>query len=347
MGRQFVCCPLFDTFHLTERNLGMKIAIYGYGNLGRGVECAVQQNADAELFGVFTRRDPAAVKTLTGAPVYAADSIYDFKDKIDLLIICGGSATDLPKMTPALAKAFNVIDSFDTHANIPDHYAAVDAAAKDSGHIALISAGWDPGLFSLNRLYASAILPDGKDYTFWGRGVSQGHSDAVRRIPGVLDARQYTVPVPAALDAVRSGSMPELSTREKHTREVFVVAKDGADKAGIETAIKTMPNYFSDYDTTVNFISADEMKAKHTELPHGGFVIRTGRTGLKKEHTHTIEYALTLDSNPEFTSSVLVACARALCRMAARGDTGCKTVFDIAPADLSALDRETVIATML
>ena len=347
MGRHFFCCPLFDTTPREKGCYDMKLAIYGYGNLGRGVECAVQQNADAELFGVFTRRDPATVKTLTGAPVYAADSIYDYKDEIDLLIICGGSATDLPKMTPALAKAFNVIDSFDTHANIPAHYAAVDAAAKESGHIALISAGWDPGLFSLNRLYASSILPDGKDYTFWGRGVSQGHSDAVRRIPGVLDARQYTVPVPAALDAVRSGSMPELSTREKHTREVFVVADEGADKAAIETAIKTMPNYFSDYDTTVTFISAEEMKANHARLPHGGFVIRTGKTGLNKENTHTIEYALTLDSNPEFTSSVLVACARALCRMAARGNTGCKTVFDIAPVDLSPLDRETVIAKML
>ena len=325
----------------------MKLAIYGYGNLGRGVESAVRQNADMELFGVFTRRDPATVKTLTGAPVYAADSIFDYKDEIDLVIICGGSATDLPKMTPALAAQFNVIDSFDTHANIPQHYAAVDAAAKESGHIALISAGWDPGLFSLNRLYASSILPDGRDYTFWGRGVSQGHSDAVRRIPGVKDARQYTVPVPAALDAVRSGAMPELTTREKHTREVFVVAEDGADKIAIETAIKTMPNYFSDYDTTVTFISDEEMKANHAELPHGGFVIRTGKTGLRGEHTHTIEYALTLDSNPEFTSSVLVACARALGRKFSRGETGCKTVFDIAPADLSPLDRADIIKSML
>ena len=325
----------------------MKLAIYGYGNLGRGVECAVRQNDDMELFGIFTRRNPSTVKTLTGAPVYAADSIADYKDDIDLVIICGGSATDLPKMTPALAAQFNVIDSFDTHANIPQHYAAVDAAAKESGHIALISAGWDPGLFSLNRLYASAILPEGKDYTFWGRGVSQGHSDAVRRIPGVVDARQYTVPVPAALEAVRSGSMPELTTREKHTREVFVVAQEGADKAAIETAIKTMPNYFSDYDTTVTFISAEEMKANHAALPHGGFVIRTGKTGLNKDRVHTIEYSLKLDSNPEFTSSVLVACARALGRMAGRGDTGCKTVFDIAPVDLSPLDREAVIAKML
>ncbi len=325
----------------------MKIAIYGYGNLGRGVECAIRQNDDMELFGVFTRRDPATLKTLTGAAVFAADSIEQYKDEIDLVIICGGSATDLPKMTPRLAETFNVIDSFDTHANIPTHYAAVDAAAAKSGHIALISAGWDPGLFSLNRLYAGSILPDGADYTFWGRGVSQGHSDAVRRIDGVKDARQYTVPVPAALDKVRSGSMPTLSTREKHTRECFVVAEDGADKAAIETAIKTMPNYFSDYDTTVTFITEEEMQKNHAALPHGGFVIRTGKTGLNGEHTHTIEYSLKLDSNPEFTASVLVACARALCKMKARGDSGCKTVFDIAPADLSPKSREEIIAKML
>ena len=318
----------------------MKLAIYGYGNLGRGVECAVQQNADAELVGVFTRRDPASVKTLTGVPVYAADTVTDYKDQIDVLIICGGSATDLPKMTPALAKDFNVIDSFDTHANISAHFAAVDAAAKENGNIALISAGWDPGLFSLNRLYASAVLPDGKDYTFWGRGVSQGHSDAIRRIDGVLDARQYTVPIPAALDAVRSGSMPELSTREKHLRECYVVAAEGADKARIEREIKEMPNYFSDYDTTVTFITTEEMLRDHAALPHGGFVIRTGKIGLQKDHTATIEYSLRLDSNPEFTSSVLVACARAILKMRGRGDTGCKTVFDIAPADLSPLSGD-------
>ncbi len=325
----------------------MKLAIYGYGNLGRGVECAVQQNADAELVGVFTRRDPASVKTLTGVPVYAANTVTDYKDQIDVLIICGGSATDLPKMTPALAKDFNVIDSFDTHANISAHFAAVDAAAKDGGNIALISAGWDPGLFSLNRLYASAVLPEGKDYTFWGRGVSQGHSDAIRRIDGVLDARQYTVPIPAALDAVRSGSMPELSTREKHLRECYVVAAEGADKARIEREIKEMPNYFSDYDTTVTFMTTEEMLRDHAALPHGGFVIRTGKIGLQKDHTATIEYSLRLDSNPEFTSSVLVACARAILKMRGRGDTGCKTVFDLAPADLSPLSGDELRAHLL
>ena len=325
----------------------MKLAIYGYGNLGRGVECAVRQNDDAELVAVFTRRDPLAVKTLTGVPVYAADTVAQFKDKIDVLIICGGSATDLPKMTPMLAKDFNVIDSFDTHANISAHFAAVDAAAGESGHIALISAGWDPGLFSLNRLYASAVLPEGKDYTFWGRGVSQGHSDAIRRIDGVLDARQYTVPIPTALDAVRAGTMPELSTREKHLRECYVVAAEGADKARIEREIKEMPNYFSDYDTTVTFITTEEMLRDHAALPHGGFVIRTGKIGLQRDHTATIEYSLRLDSNPEFTSSVLVACARALLKMRARGNTGCKTVFDIAPADLSPLSAEELRAHLL
>ncbi len=325
----------------------MKLAIYGYGNLGRGVECAVRQNDDAELVGVFTRRDPATVKTLTGVPVYAADTVAQYKDQIDVLIICGGSATDLPKMTPMLAKDFNVIDSFDTHANISAHFAAVDAAAGESGHIALISAGWDPGLFSLNRLYASAVLPEGKDYTFWGRGVSQGHSDAIRRIDGVLDARQYTVPIPAALDAVRAGTMPELTTREKHLRECYVVAAEGADKARIEREIKEMPNYFSDYDTTVTFITTEEMLRDHAALPHGGFVIRTGKIGLQRDHTATIEYSLRLDSNPEFTSSVLVACARALLKMRARGNTGCKTVFDIAPADLSALSAEELRAHLL
>ena len=325
----------------------MKLAIYGYGNLGRGVECAVRQNDDAELVAVFTRRDPASVQTLTGVPVYAADAVTQFKDKIDVLIICGGSATDLPKMTPALAKDFNVIDSFDTHAKIADHFAAVDKAAKENGNIALISAGWDPGLFSLNRLYASAVLPEGKDYTFWGRGVSQGHSDAIRRIDGVLDARQYTVPIPAALDAVRAGTMPELSTREKHLRECYVVAAEGADKARIEREIKEMPNYFSDYDTTVTFITTEEMLRDHAALPHGGFVIRTGKIGLQRDHTATIEYSLRLDSNPEFTSSVLVACARALLKMKSRGETGCKTVFDIAPADLSALSGEELRAHLL
>lgn len=325
----------------------MKIAIYGYGNLGKGVECAVKQNPDVELTGVFTRRDPAAVKTLTGVPVYSADDILSYKNSIDVLIICGGSATDLPKMTPYLAKYFNVVDSFDTHAKIPLHFANVDEAAKESGHTALISAGWDPGMFSLNRLYASAILPDGKDYTFWGRGVSQGHSDAVRRIEGVLDARQYTVPVPAALEAVRNGENPELTTRQKHTRECYVVAAEGADKARIENEIKSMPNYFSDYDTTVTFISMEEMKEKHSALPHGGCVIRTGKTGLEGECTHVIEYSLKLDSNPQFTSSALVAFARAVYKMHCRGMHGCNTVFDIAPADLSAMSGEDLRAHML
>lgn len=315
----------------------MKIALYGYGNLARGIECAVLQNPDAELVGVFTRRDPASVATLTGVPVYSSDSILDFEDKIDVLVICGGSATDLPKMTPSLASHFNVVDSFDTHASIPSHFDNVNAAAKESGHLALISAGWDPGMFSINRLYASAILPEGADYTFWGRGVSQGHSDAIRRIDGVLDARQYTVPIEDAMARVRAGSNPELTTREKHLRECYVVAAEGADKARIENEIKTMPNYFADYDTTVTFISAEEMKANHSELPHGGSVIRTGVTGRSKEHTHVIEYSLKLDSNPEFTGSALLAFARAVSRKHQKGETGCITVFDIAPAELSPL----------
>ena len=325
----------------------MKLAIYGYGNIGRGVEAAVRLNPDMTLTGVYTRRDPSSVKTKTGVPVYAAADILKHKDEIDVLMICGGSATDLPELTPMLAKDFNVVDSFDTHARIPEHFANVDAAAKAGGHTALISGGWDPGMFSLNRLYANAILPQGSDYTFWGRGVSQGHSDAVRRIPGVADARQYTVPVPEALEAVRAGKCPELTTRQKHTREVYVVAKEGADKAAIEKAIKTMPNYFDEYDTTVTFITAEEMARDHSELPHGGFVIRSGVSGLNKEHTHTIEYRLTLDSNPEFTALVLVALARAVGRHAARGDWGCKTVFDLAPADLSPLSAEELRAHML
>jgi len=324
----------------------MKIAIYGYGNLGRGVEAAVKYHADCELVAVFTRRDPASVKT-AGAPVYSADDILGFKDKIDVLILCGGSATDLPKMTHTLAEHFNVIDSYDTHAAIPEHFARVDKAAQVSGHIAMISGGWDPGLFSIARLYASSVLPEGKDYTFWGRGVSQGHSDAIRRIEGVLDARQYTVPVPEALESVRSGECPELTTRQKHTRECYVVAKEGADLARIESEIKNMPNYFADYDTTVTFISLDELKEKHSALPHGGSVIRSGRTGLSGEHSHTVEFSLALDSNPEFTSSVLVACARAIDRMHKRGLCGCKTIFDIAPADLSPLSPEELRAHML
>ena len=324
----------------------MKIGIYGYGNLGRGVEAAMKYHTDCELVAVFTRRDPATVKT-AGTPVYSADSILDFKDKIDVLILCGGSATDLPKMTHTLAEHFNVVDSYDTHATIPAHFARVDEAAEKSGHIAMISGGWDPGLFSIARLYASSVLPEGKDYTFWGRGVSQGHSDAIRRIEGVLDARQYTVPVPEALDAVRSGSMPELTTRQKHTRECYVVAEEGADLARIESEIKNMPNYFADYDTTVTFITLDELRANHSALPHGGSVIRSGKTGLSGEHNHTVEFSLALDSNPEFTSSVLVACARAIDRMYRRGMTGCKTIFDIAPADLSPLSPEELRAKML
>ena len=318
----------------------MKIGIYGYGNLGRGVEAALRQNTDMEIVGVFSRRDPAKVKTVTGIPVYSASLAEDFATEIDVMIICGGSATDLPEMTPMLAKHFNVMDSFDTHARIPEHFANVDAAAKAAGHTALISAGWDPGLFSLARLYMNTVLPEGKDYTFWGRGVSQGHSDAIRRIPGVADARQYTVPVPSALESARSGENPDLSTRQKHTRECYVVAEEGADRAKIEQQIKEMPNYFADYDTTVTFITAEEMKRDHAELPHGGQVIRSGATGEGGKHKHVMEFSLKLDSNPEFTASVLVACARAVGRMNGRGDFGCKTLFDVAPADLSPLTPE-------
>ena len=318
----------------------MKIAIYGYGNLGRGVECAVKYHGDMELIGVFTRRDPATVKTVSGAPVYHIDRISEFKGEIDALILCGGSATDLPEMTPALARDFNVVDSFDTHAKIPEHFARVDAAAKESGHTALISAGWDPGLFSILRTYSLAVLPNGKDYTFWGRGVSQGHSDAIRRIDGVLDARQYTVPVESAIGAVMSGECPEFTTREKHKRECYVVAAEGADKARIEQEIKTMPNYFADYDTTVTFVSLEELKENHRGLPHGGHVIRNGSTGFNGENTHTIDFSLRLDSNPEFTSSVLVAYARAINRMHQRGDYGCKTVLDVAPSDLTEMTNE-------
>ncbi len=325
----------------------MKIAIYGYGNLGRGVECAVNTAEDMELFGVFTRRAPETVKTVSGAAVYHVDDILNYKNDIDAVIICGGSATDLPEMTPSLAKHFNVIDSFDTHAKIPEHFENVDNAATESQHTALISGGWDPGMFSLNRLYASAVLPCGKDYTFWGKGVSQGHSDAIRRIDGVKDAKQYTVPIDAALDAVRSGSAPELTTREKHLRECFVVAEENADLARIENEIKTMPNYFADYDTIVHFISQEELDRDHAGIPHGGFVIRTGKTGVNGENNHVIEYSLKLDSNPEFTASVIVAYARAVGKLYARGDYGCKTVFDIAPADLSPLSAEEIRKTML
>jgi len=318
----------------------MKIAIYGYGNLGRGVEAAVRQNPDTELIGVFTRRDPASVHTVTGVPVYAAESVLDYIAEIDVIIICGGSASDLPVMTPMLAKHFNVVDSFDTHAKVPEHFANVDQAAMTTAHTALISAGWDPGLFSLARLYMNSVLPEGRDYTFWGRGVSQGHSDAIRRIAGVKDARQYTVPVPQALEMVRNGENPDLSTRQKHTRECYVVAEEGADKALIEKQIKEMPNYFADYDTTVTFITAEEMKKNHGELPHGGLVLRSGATGEGGKHRHMMEFSLKLDSNPEFTAGVLVACARATARMNGRGIFGCKTLFDVAPADLSMLTPE-------
>ncbi len=317
----------------------IKIGILGYGNLGKGVECAIKHNPDMELKAVFTRRDPSTLSILTeDAKVYSVADAPAMKDEIDVLIICGGSATDLPKQTPEMAKYFNVIDSFDTHAKIPEHFEAVDKAAKESGHIGLISVGWDPGMFSLNRLYANAILPGGKDYTFWGKGVSQGHSDAIRRIAGVKDARQYTIPVESALEAVRSGSEPDLTTRQKHTRECFVVAEEGADLKKIEEEIVTMPNYFSDYDTTVHFISEEELLRDHAGIPHGGFVIRTGKTGWNNENSHVIEYSLKLDSNPEFTSSVLAAYARAAYRLRNEGQTGCKTVFDIAPAYLAAED---------
>ena len=319
----------------------IKIGIFGYGNLGRGIESAIRQNPDMELAAVFTRRDPSNLKINTeGAQVASASDVVLYKDKIDVMILCGGSATDLPVQTPELAKLFNVVDSFDTHAKIPEHYENVDSAAKEGGNVAMISVGWDPGMFSLNRLYASAVLPEGEDYTFWGKGVSQGHSDAIRRIEGVLDAKQYTIPIDAALEAVRSGSAPVLTTREKHTRECFVVAAEDADKARIEKEIKEMPNYFADYDTTVHFITAEEMKRDHSGIPHGGFVIRTGKTGFNKEHNHVIEYSLKLDSNPEFTSSVIAAYARATYRLAQAGNCGCKTVFDIPPALLSMKSAE-------
>ena len=328
--------------------MNIRIGILGYGNLGRGVECAIKQNPDMSLAAVFTRRDPAGVKIQTeGVPVCRIEDAAEWKDKIDVLILCGGSATDLPEQTPQFARMFNVIDSFDTHARIPEHYASVDAAAKEGNKVGIISVGWDPGMFSLNRLYANAILPDGKDYTFWGKGVSQGHSDAIRRVPGVKDAKQYTIPVDAALEAVRNGENPELTTRQKHTRECFVVLEEGADAAKVEKEIKTMPNYFSDYDTTVHFISEEELKANHSGIPHGGFVLRSGKTGWNNEHNHLIEYSLKLDSNPEFTSSVLVAYARAAYRLASEGQCGCKTVFDIAPAYLSAKSGEELRKTML
>ncbi len=326
----------------------IRVGIFGYGNLGKGVECAVNKNKDMELVGVFTRRDPSTVKVMTeGVKVYKEEALAQMKDQIDVLILCGGSATDLPQQTPKYAAMYNVVDSFDTHARIPEHFANVDAAAKAAGKTCVISCGWDPGMFSLNRLYANCILPDGKDYTFWGKGVSQGHSDAVRRIEGVKDCRQYTIPVEAAMEAVREGKQPELTTREKHVRECFVVAEEGADLGRIEAEIKNMPNYFADYDTTVHFITEEEMKENHSGLPHGGSVIRTGVTGFHNEHTHVVEYKLTLDSNPEFTGSVIAAYARAVYRMNQEGMTGCKTVFDIAPAYLSELSGEELRAHLL
>ncbi len=324
----------------------IRVGIYGYGNLGRGVEIAVANNEDMELKAVFTRRDPSCVSLITeNVPVVHADKAEDWKDKIDVMILCGGSATDLPVQTPALASMFNVVDSFDTHAKIPEHFSNVDEAAKKASKTALISCGWDPGMFSLNRLYAECVLPNGKDYTFWGKGISQGHSDAIRRVEGVADAKQYTVPSEEAMNAVRSGSMPELTTRQKHTRECFVVAKEGADKAAIESTIKNMPNYFSDYDTTVHFISQEELNEKHSGMPHGGFVIRSGKTS--ENNSHVIEYSLKLDSNPEFTASVLTAYARAVVRLANEGNHGCKTVFDIAPAYLSPKSADELRAHLL
>lgn len=328
--------------------MSIRIGILGYGNLGRGVECAIRQNPDMELAAVFTRRNPSEVSILTpGAAVCSYSEAKEWKGKIDVLILCGGSATDLPEQTPEFARIFNVVDSFDTHARIPEHFAGVDQAAKEAGTVGIISVGWDPGMFSLNRMYANAILPEGKDYTFWGKGVSQGHSDAIRRISGVKNAKQYTIPVEAALESVRSGEHPELTTRQKHTRECFVVLEEGADPAKIEEEIRTMPNYFADYDTTVHFISEEELQKNHGGIPHGGFVIHSGRTGWEQEHTHVIEYSLKLDSNPEFTASVIAAYARAAYRLSQEGQKGCKTVFDIAPAYLSAKSGEELRKHML
>jgi len=328
--------------------MSIKVGILGYGNLGRGVECAINDNPDMELTAVFTRRNPADVKILTkGVNVYKIDDAEKMADQIDVLILCGGSATDLPEQTPAFAKLFNVVDSFDTHARIPEHFANVDAAAKAAGKTAVISVGWDPGMFSLNRMMANSILPNGTDYTFWGKGVSQGHSDAIRRVKGVKNAKQYTCPVESVLEQIRNGETPELTTRQKHTRLCYVVAEEGADKAAIENEIKNMPNYFSDYDTTVNFISEEELLRDHSGLPHGGFVIRSGNTGVNGENKHIIEYKLTLDSNPEFTANILVCYARAVARMNKEGMTGCKTIFDVPPAYISAKSGEELRKTLL
>ena len=328
--------------------MSIRIGIMGYGNLGRGVECAVKHNPDMEVTAVFTRRDPQSLHPLTStAAVYPAAEAAQHKDEVDVLILCGGSATDLPEQTPEYVKYFNVVDSFDTHKRIPEHFDNVNKAAEETGHIGIISVGWDPGMFSLNRMYANAILPGGHDYTFWGKGVSQGHSDAIRRIDGVKDAKQYTIPVPEALEAVRAGKNPDLTTREKHTRECFVVCEEGADQARIEQEIKTMKNYFDEYDTTVHFISQEELDRDHSGIPHGGFVIRTGSTGWEDENSHVIEYSLKLDSNPEFTSSVICAYARAAWKMAQEGQKGCRTVFDVPPAYLSALSGEELRRTLL
>ena len=328
--------------------MSIKVGILGYGNLGRGIECAIKQNKDMELVAVFTRRNPSTVKILhEGVQVYHVDEAIKMKDSIDVLILCGGSATDLPEQTKEYAKYFNVVDSFDTHARIPEHFAAVNEAAMNNNKVAMISVGWDPGMFSLNRLYANAILPNGNDYTFWGKGVSQGHSDAIRRVEGVANGKQYTVPVEDALRRVRAGENPELTTREKHTRECYVVAEEGADKARIEAEIKKMPNYFADYDTTVNFITEEELQTNHSGIPHGGFVIRSGKTGWNEENNHIIEYSLKLDSNPEFTAAVIVAYARATYRMSQEGMKGCKTVFDVAPAYLSPVSGEELRAHLL
>ena len=327
--------------------MSIRIGIYGYGNLGKGVECAIKQNDDMELVGVFTRRDPSTLKTLTGAKTYHVSDAVNMTDDIDVMVLCGGSATDLPAQTPEMAKYFNVVDSFDTHAKIPEHLNNVDESAKKSGKTAVISVGWDPGMFSLARLYASAIIPEGKDYTFWGKGVSQGHSDAIRRIDGVQDAKQYTIPVDSALERIRNGETPDFTTREKHTRECFVVAKEGADKERIEREIKTMPNYFADYDTTVHFISQEELNRDHSGIPHGGMVIRSGKTGINKQNTHLIEYKLKLDSNPEFTSSVLVSMARAVYKMNKEGVVGAKTILDVAPIYLTKENREDIIKRLV
>ncbi len=328
--------------------MSIRIGILGYGNLGRGIEAAIRQNDDMKLVGVFTRRSPESVKIKTdGVGVYCIDKLIDMKNEIDVLILCGGSATDLPVQTPEYVKYFNVVDSFDTHAKIPEHFDNVNKNATESGKIGIISVGWDPGMFSLNRMLSTAILPNGKDYTFWGEGVSQGHSDAIRRIDGVLDAKQYTVPVKEALDLVRSGKNPDLTVREKHTRVCYVVAQDGADKDRIENEIKTMPNYFADYDTTVHFISKDELIKEHSGIPHGGFVIRTGKTGFDNENNHLVEYSIKLDSNPEFTASVIVAYARAAFKLNKEGQKGCRTIFDIAPSYIINKSNEEIRKNML